>query len=118
MHRDAMPRTRGDLVKNSKASVMLVCFAYIFLLVAGIVHVSADNHSCTSHIDSDAFSHIPSNSNKDKHVPSDTKNALHLFVFPTDAPPWFSAYLDVNETRQSFYTHIILSQGPSRAPPA
>jgi hypothetical protein len=117
MHRDAMVRTRGDLVKNSKVTVILVCFAYISLLLIGIVHLSADNHSRSSHIDSDVFCHIHSNSNKNKYLPSFTDKALHLSVFPTDAPPWFSACLDVAEEHHSLRTLILLSQCPSRASP-
>ena len=118
MHRDAMVRTRGDLVKNSKTSVILVCFTYVTLLSAGIVHLSADNHSCSPHLDSDDYSHLYANSNKNKYLASFTDKALPLSVFPMDAPPWFTAWLAAAEASHSLHTLILLSQCPSRASPA
>lgn len=118
MHRDAMARTRGVLVKNSKAFVILVCFTYLLLLVAGILHLSADNHSCSPHLDSDGICHIHSNSNKNKYLPSFTEKALLLSVFPTDAPPRVSACLDIAVEYHSLRTLILFSQCPSRASPA
>jgi hypothetical protein len=118
MHRDAMVRIRGNLVKNSKASLITVCFTYIFLLGVGIVHLSADNHSCSPHLDADDYSHICGNSNKNKYLASFTDKALPLSVFPADSPPWFSAYLYMAGARHSLRTLILLSQCPSRASPA
>jgi hypothetical protein len=117
MHRDERELTRGDMVKSSKVSVILVCFAYIFFLLMGIVHLSADNHSRSSHIDSNASPHILSNSNKNKHLTPGTDKVLHLSVLTSDSPLWFSECLDVAEAHHSARRLSLLSQCPSRASP-